>query len=57
MAQIATDLSEPTSPVAQAIVGAANELTAAICAATNETPATVCRSAGRARRSPTRLGL
>jgi hypothetical protein len=46
LAQIATDLSEPTSPVTEAIIGAANELTAGICAATNETPAKVCRSEG-----------
>ncbi|HXQ43702.1 MAG TPA: DUF929 family protein [Acidimicrobiales bacterium] len=56
MAQIATDLSDPTSPVAQAILGTANELTAAVCAATDETPVRVCRSAG-VRAGASRLGL
>jgi hypothetical protein len=56
MAQIATDLSDPTSPVAEAILGAANELTAAVCATTDETPARVCRSAG-VRAGASRLGL
>jgi hypothetical protein len=56
MAQIATDLSDPTSPVAEAILGAANELTAGICATTNEKPAVVCRSAG-VRAGALRLGL
>jgi hypothetical protein len=56
MAQIASDLSEPTSPVAEAVLGAANELTAAVCAATHETPAKVCRSAG-VRAGAIRLGL
>lgn len=56
MAQVATDLSDPTSPVAQAILGAANELTAAVCATTGETPARVCRSAG-VRAGAARLGL
>ncbi len=56
MAQIATDLSDPTSPVAQAVLGAANEFTAAICATTAETPARVCRSAG-VRAGASRLGL
>jgi uncharacterized protein DUF929 len=56
MAQIATDLSEPTSPVAEAVIGAANELTAAVCATTNEQPTRVCRSAG-VRAGAIRLGL
>jgi hypothetical protein len=56
MAQIATDLSDPTSPVAEAVIGAANELTAAVCATTNEKPTTVCRSAG-VRAGAIRLGL
>jgi Domain of unknown function (DUF929) len=56
MAQIATDLSDPTSPVAEAVIGAANELTAAVCATTNEKPTTVCRSAG-VRAGAVRLGL
>jgi hypothetical protein len=56
MSQIAGDLSEPTSPVAQVIVGAANELTAALCTTTNEKPTRVCHSAG-VRAGATRLGL
>jgi hypothetical protein len=56
MAQIGSDLSEPTSPVAEALLGAANELTAAICSATAETPRTVCRSLG-VRAGALRLGL
>jgi hypothetical protein len=56
MAQIASDLSQPTSPVAEAVLGAANELTAAICSATSETPRKVCRSAG-VRAGALRLGL
>jgi hypothetical protein len=56
MAQIATDLSDPTSPVAEAVIGAANELTAAVCATTDEKPTTVCRSAG-VRAGAIRLGL
>ncbi len=56
MAQIATDLSDPTSPVAQAIVGAANQITAAICSTTGQAPARVCRSSG-VRAGANRLGL
>jgi hypothetical protein len=56
MGQIAADLSDPTSPVAEAIVGAANELTAAICATTGQQPASVCRSSG-VRAGAVRLGL
>jgi len=40
--QIATELSNPTSPVTQAIVGNANILTAAICTATSNQPQAVC---------------
>ncbi len=56
MGQIATDLSQPTSPVAEAVLGAANELTAAICSATGEKPAQLCRTAG-VRAGAIRLGL
>ena len=45
-AQIASDLSDATSPVTQAIVGSANELTAAICTATHGSPASACTSPG-----------
>lgn len=40
--QIAADLSNPQSPVAQSILGSANYLTAAICSATAEQPQSVC---------------
>jgi hypothetical protein len=54
--QIAADLSVPTSPVAQAVLGAANELTAAICAATGGRPRDVCQTSG-VRAGASRLGL
>ena len=41
---IANDLSQPSSPVAQHIIGSANYLTAAICIATNQQPGSVCNS-------------
>ena len=40
--QIVRALSDPTSPVAQGVNGAANWLTAAICQANGGTPASVC---------------
>jgi thiol-disulfide isomerase/thioredoxin len=44
-ATIASDLSNPNSPVTQAIGGTANYITAAICKGmTNNTPATACTS-------------
>jgi hypothetical protein len=42
--QIASDLSNSSSQVAQAIVGSANYLTAAICITTNDQPASACSS-------------
>jgi hypothetical protein len=42
--QIARALSDPTSPVAQSVDGAANVLTAAICQATGGAPSSVCAS-------------
>ena len=42
--QIAADLGDPTSSVAQAIVGNANYLTAAICYATGNQPVSICTS-------------
>jgi hypothetical protein len=42
--QIATDLAHPGRPVAQAIDGTANQLTAAICLATDNAPRKVCGS-------------
>jgi thiol-disulfide isomerase/thioredoxin len=43
--QIAADLKNPSSPVAQGIDGAANSITAAICKITNNSDAAVCNSA------------
>ena len=43
--QIATDLHNPSSPVAQGVLGSANLLTAAICRATGNAPAGVCGAA------------
>jgi thiol-disulfide isomerase/thioredoxin len=42
--QIGKDLSNPNSPVTQAIIGSANHITAAICSVTNDQPANVCKS-------------
>jgi hypothetical protein len=44
MQQIAGALSDPTSQTAEALLGAANQITAGICAATGGRPAGVCRS-------------
>ncbi len=44
--QIAANLSNPSSPEAQAILGSANAITAAICATTNNQPAEVCTQPG-----------
>jgi hypothetical protein len=55
MAQISTDLTDPTSPVAEAVLGAANVLTAAICAVTGGQPASVCHSSA-ARAGSAHLG-
>jgi Domain of unknown function (DUF929) len=44
--QIAGDLATPASPLAQAVVSAANEITASICAVDGDKPATVCDSKG-----------
>jgi Domain of unknown function (DUF929) len=40
--QIASALSDPSTPQARAILGASNALTAAICAGTGDSPAEVC---------------
>jgi hypothetical protein len=45
-AQIAGDLAYPTSPVTQAVLTAANEITAAICTTTNQKPDAVCGEHG-----------
>ena len=42
--QIAADLHDPTSPVAQSVLGAANYITGAICKMTNNQPSDVCSS-------------
>jgi Domain of unknown function (DUF929) len=42
--QIATAMRDPSSPVAQSVLGAANYMTAAICKMTNNQPADVCTS-------------
>jgi hypothetical protein len=44
--QIAAALADPSSPVAKAIDGTANVLTAAICKTTNNQPSAVCSAAG-----------
>jgi Domain of unknown function (DUF929) len=44
--QIAADIRNPNSSVAQGVDGAANSITAAICKITNNAPAAVCASAG-----------
>ena len=46
MNQVAADLSDPTSPVTEAIVSAANVLSASICQITGGRPAAVCTSSG-----------
>ena len=43
-AQIAAALSDPSSPVAEAIDGTANNITAAICSVTGNQPSSVCGS-------------
>ena len=45
-AQIVADLKNPSSPVAQAILGEANMVTAGICQSTGQQPSSVCSSAG-----------
>jgi Domain of unknown function (DUF929) len=42
--QIATAMRNPSSPVSQGVLGAANYMTAAICKMTNNQPANVCTS-------------
>jgi hypothetical protein len=44
--QIAGDLSVPASPLTQAVVSAANEITAAVCSVDGNRPRTVCESRG-----------
>ncbi len=42
--QIAADLSIPGSPVAQAVLASANEITAAVCTVTGQRPAATCHA-------------
>lgn len=44
--QIATGLTDPKDPATQAIVAAANEITAEICSTDGQLPTTVCTSSG-----------
>ena len=44
--QIADALKNPADPMAQAIDGAANAITAAICKTTNNQPSAVCAAPG-----------
>ena len=46
MQRIAGELSDPDSQVAQALLGAANRITAAICSATGGRPTSVCDTPG-----------
>lgn len=41
---IASSLNNPSSPIAQGILGTANYMTAAICSVTNQQPGNVCNS-------------
>ena len=45
-AEIAAALADPDDPIAKAVNGSANILTAAICEATEGQPAAVCTSPG-----------
>ncbi len=45
-AQVAADLAVPASPVAQAVLASANEITAAICTVTGQRPTAVCTTRG-----------
>jgi len=56
MAQISDDLSNPSASDAEAVLGAANRISAAICTATDGQPRSVCRSPG-VRAGASRLGL
>jgi hypothetical protein len=55
-AGIATLIADPTSPISQSVLGAANGITAAICGMTDNQPATVCNSPG-VQAARTALGL
>jgi len=44
--QVSADLHNPSSPVAQGALGAANFITASICKMTNGQPGSVCTAKG-----------
>jgi hypothetical protein len=44
--EVAAALTSPTSPLAQALIGSANEISATICDADGQAPASVCDSKG-----------
>ena len=44
MGQIAQALGDPSSPVSQAVIGAANQLTTALCSVTDNRPASACHA-------------
>jgi hypothetical protein len=46
MSQIASALHDPSSPVAQGVIGTANTVSAAVCAIDGGKPASVCQSPG-----------
>ena len=46
MNPLGADLATPASPLTQAVVTAANEITASICAVDGDGPAAVCESRG-----------
>jgi hypothetical protein len=56
MQDIANDLMVPSGPVAQAVIGSANQITAAICSATGQKPAEICATTAISSTS-VRLGL
>lgn len=56
MSQVASALGNPTSPLGQAVLGAANVIEAAVCAVDGGRPAPVCSTAGT-RAAAARLGL
>ena len=56
MSQVAAAIGDATTPLSQAVIGAADEISAALCAATGGQPAAVCQSPG-VRAGAVRLGL
>lgn len=56
MAQVAADLGDATSPVAEEVLAAADELSAAICGSDGQEPPVVCASSG-VRQAAAKLGI